>query len=136
MGAKATIDAISKINFNLDNIYCIIGAFWAIQQLLLCNTSLIAKKLKLSGIASFDVNSTCLNFICAMEVASSLIQTEKYINILIVCSDISSVGLNYDDVKSCILLGNSTRFKLFKSYYKHLNTIVVLKIGNLISSLI
>ena len=106
MGAKAALNAISKIDFNINDIDCIIGASGVMQQLLPCNASLMAKKLNLSGIACFDVNSTCLSFVCAMDIASSLIQTNKYKNILIVSSDISSVGLDYDDMKSCVLFGD------------------------------
>ena len=106
MGAKAALNAISKIDFNIDDIDCIIGASGVTQQLLPCNASLIAKELNLSEIACFDVNSTCLSFVCAMDIASSLIQANRYKNILIVSSDISSVGLNYDDMKSCVLFGD------------------------------
>lgn len=106
MGANASQEAISKINFNINDIDCIICASGVVQQLIPCSASLIAKELNLSDIACFDVNSTCLGFICAMEVAASLIGTGKYKNVLIVCSDISSVGLDYDDMKSCILFGD------------------------------
>lgn len=106
MAVYATENALKKANLQKESLECIIFAGGVCQQLIPCTASLVQKELELgdTGIPCFDINSTCLGFVTALDVASFLI--EKYKRILVVSSDIASVGIDYADPKSCILFGD------------------------------
>lgn len=108
MGAKAARQAIEHAAIKSEDIDCIISASATMEQIIPCTASLIQKELQLegSGIPCFDMNSTCLSFVTAFDMASCMIAQGMYNNILIVSSEIASVGLNWDDPHSCILFGD------------------------------
>lgn len=108
MGAKAAVDAIEKANINLKDIDCIISASGVGQQPIPSTASLFQKELGLedSGIPCFDINATCLSFVVALDTISYLVNSRKYKNVLIISSDIASVGINENDFKSSILFGD------------------------------
>jgi 3-oxoacyl-[acyl-carrier-protein] synthase III len=108
MGAKAAKQAIENAGISLSDIDCIISASGTNEQAIPCNASLIQKHLGLqsSGIPCFDVNSTCLSFVSALDMVSYAVHAGKYENVLIVSSEISSVGLNWKQRESSILFGD------------------------------
>ncbi len=108
MAKEAAVEAIKTAGISINDIDCIISASGVMQQLLPCTAALVQRELGLdnSGIACFDINSTCLGFVTGLSVASSLLETKQYKTILLFSSDIPSAGINYDDLKSCILFGD------------------------------
>lgn len=108
MGSQAALKAIQNAGLELKNIDLIIAACGASEQPIPSTASLIQKQLGLdnSGIPCFDINSTCLSFVTAVEVASALIHTHRYKNALIVSSDIPSMGLNWNDMETCSIFGD------------------------------
>ena len=108
MGAKAALQAILQASISLADIDVIISACGAGEQLIPCTASLIQKQLGLekSGIACFDINSTCLSFLSALDTASYLIEGGRFKCALIVSSDIPSSGLNWKDMETCTIFGD------------------------------
>jgi len=108
MGALAAKEALSSAELTLTDIDCIVCASGTAEQPLPCNASLIQKELdgEYSGIPCFDINSTCLSFVTAMDLLSYLIDAGRYKKVLIVSSEITSVGLNWEDKESCTLFGD------------------------------
>lgn len=108
MGAKAALDAVKNAGLDLMDIDVIIGACGASEQPIPCTAALIQKQLGLetSGIASFDINSTCLSFLTALDTLSYLIANGRYKRALIVSSDIPSLGLNWQDMETCTIFGD------------------------------
>lgn len=108
MGAQAALMAMQQANINLTDIDAIIGACGVGEQPIPCTSALIQKQLGLeqSGIACFDVNSTCLSFVSALDIASYLIEGGRFKRILIVSSDIASIGLNWQDMETCTIFGD------------------------------
>ncbi len=104
MGAQAALQA----NIKLTEIDVIISACGVGEQAIPCTSALIQKQLGLeqSGTACFDVNSTCLSFISALDIASYLVEGERYERVLIVSSDIASAGLNWQDMETCTIFGD------------------------------
>lgn len=76
------------------------------QQLIPCTAALIAREMDWAGLPCFDVNATCLGFIAALEVAASLISSGKHHRIAIVCAEIASKGLNWDQPEAAALMGD------------------------------
>ena len=106
MAVYATKEAFKKVEDK--NIDCIVFAGGIPQQLIPCTASLIQQSLgiKYSSIPCFDINSTCLSFVTAFDTISYLIDAQKYKRVLLVSSDIASVGINYKDFSSSILFGD------------------------------
>ncbi|WP_312473411.1 beta-ketoacyl-ACP synthase III [Neobacillus sp.] len=108
MGSEAAKEALKDAGLNYDDIDCIISGSGTMEQPLPCNASLIQKQLGLqhSGIACFDVNSTCLSFVTALDMISYAIHAGRYKNVLVISSEISSVGINWRQGESSILFGD------------------------------
>ncbi len=108
MGAKAAIAAIENAGITLNDFDAIISACGVSEQPIPCTAALIQKQLGLesSSISCFDVNSTCLSFITALDVASYLIEGGRFKRILIVSSDIASSGINWNDMETCTIFGD------------------------------
>ena len=77
MGALAAKEAIG----NKDIPDLIINASGVPKQTIPDTSIFIQRELGLDGIPSFSIHSTCLSFITALHVASSLLQTDLYKNI-------------------------------------------------------
>lgn len=108
MGAKAIEEALVDSNLQITDIDCIISASGGIEQPIPCNASLIKEAMRLQGnpIPAFDINCTCLSFVVALEQAAYLINGGRYKKIIIVSSEIASVGLNWEQKESCFLFGD------------------------------
>ncbi|MBB6214311.1 3-oxoacyl-[acyl-carrier-protein] synthase-3 [Anaerosolibacter carboniphilus] len=108
MGKMAILDALEDAGLNCNDIDCIIGASGSMEQPIPCNAALIQEELGLedSGIPCFDVNSTCLSFVVGLDMAAYLIEGGRYRNIVLVSSEISSIGLNWEQNESSALFGD------------------------------
>lgn len=108
MASRAAIDAIGHANVPLASIDLIIAACGVGEQLLPCTAALVQRQLGLehSGIACFDVNSTCLSFITALDIAAHLLTHQRFNRALIVSSERPSVGLNWSDLESSTIFGD------------------------------
>jgi 3-oxoacyl-[acyl-carrier-protein] synthase III len=108
MGSVAVKEALRDAKLSWNDVDCIVSASGVPEQAIPCTASLIQKQLGLesSGIPCFDINSTCLSFLTAFDLLSYLVEAGKYKNVLIVSSEIASVGLNWDDLESSTLFGD------------------------------
>lgn len=108
MAAQAARAALKEAHIDLNAIDLIVSASGSMQMPIPYNAALIHRELQLpdgSG-AAFDINSTCLSFVTALDVVSYLIEAGKYKNVLIVSSEIASVGLNYRDLETASLFSD------------------------------
>lgn len=76
------------------------------QQIIPCTAALIAREMGWEGLACFDVNLTCLGFLAALDVAASLLTSGRYQRIAIVCAEIASKGLNWQEPEAAALMGD------------------------------
>ncbi|MBF0031761.1 3-oxoacyl-[acyl-carrier-protein] synthase III C-terminal domain-containing protein [Citrobacter freundii] len=76
-------------------------------QALPCSATHILKAAMMpAGIAGFDINSSCVSFISALEVAAGLVNTGAYCRIAIVSADISSRGIDWGHEESSLIFGD------------------------------
>jgi len=116
MAFFAVEKALNDANIKKEDIDLIVSASGVYHQPIPCNASLLQEKLGLTKVPCFDVNTTCLSFLSALEVVSPLIHIGKYKNVLVFSADIASVGIDYNDLKSCLLFGDgASAFILSKS---------------------
>ncbi|NRS48686.1 beta-ketoacyl-ACP synthase III [Brevibacillus sp. HB2.2] len=108
MGAIAAKRALEAAGLSLHDIDCIVCASGTAQQEIPCTAALIQEELQLSksGIPCFDINATCLSFVTALDVMSCQMAVGIYERVLIISSEISSAGLNWEQKESCVLFGD------------------------------
>lgn len=108
MGAQAALEALKNAQLKTTDIDLIIGACGAAEQAIPSTAVLIQKQLGLenSGIACFDINSTCLSFLTALDTISYLIDGGRFKRALIVSSEIPSAGINWQDMETCSIFGD------------------------------
>lgn len=108
LGTEAAKLAIKDSNINIEDIDCIIGACGSPLQAIPCGASLFQRELGLenSGVACFDVDTTCYSFPLAVFIASTLIQLGLYKNILIISSDAPSPSLKSATPEVRVLFGD------------------------------
>lgn len=108
MAAAAAHDALAAARVEarqLDAIVCVSSVPY---QAIPCTAAFVQREmgLKDSGIAAFDVNSTCLGFIVALDLIAQAIATGRYRTVLIVASESVALGLPGDDHSTAALFGD------------------------------
>jgi len=106
LGACAARAALRDAGLELGDIDLILAASGTNDQAMPCNAALLQRELGASGTPAFDVNSTCLSFLVALDVSASLLACGRYRTILIASSEVSSVGLDFGDPESAALFGD------------------------------
>ena len=108
MGAKAAQAALAAAGLRPGDVDVIVGASGTAEQAIPGNAALIQRALGLqdSGIPAFDVGSTCLSFLTALDVVASLVETGRYRRALVVSADVASVGLDWRARESAMILGD------------------------------
>ena len=108
MAVKASKAAVAAAGLQLTDIDLIIDASTCRQQPIPCNAALLSQSLgaDAKGIPAFDVQSTCLGSIVAIQIANGLFASGGYQHILIVCSESLLAGVNYSEPESAALMGD------------------------------
>ncbi|HLO02266.1 MAG TPA: beta-ketoacyl-ACP synthase III [Symbiobacteriaceae bacterium] len=108
MGALAAAQALQNAGLKATEIDCIVAAASVGEQPIPCSAALLQEAMGLadSGIPCFDINSTCLSFLVALDLVSHLVTAGRYRRVLIVSSEIASVGLDWSDKESAALFGD------------------------------
>ncbi len=109
MGARALEEAMAKANIEPKDLDLIISA-GATFDYPLPNQSCIIKHELIDGMKSsvgtLDIDTTCLSFVTALEIASKLLDGDQYKRIAIVSSEIASNGLNPNNRETLTLFGD------------------------------
>lgn len=108
IGARAAMEAVQDAGITLADIDLIINASGTPERAIPDGAPLLQRALGLeqSGIACFSVHGTCLSFLFALDVAASLLATERYRHILIVSAEVVSPGINYNEPEAASLFGD------------------------------
>lgn len=106
MGTIAAEKALEAAKLEKSQIDAIISVSGVPQQSIPSTAALIHQKLGLKRTMAFDINSTCLSFLTGLFCMGNLMAQGVYRNVLLVSSDIASVGLNPKDPKTASLFGD------------------------------
>ncbi|MFP3380409.1 beta-ketoacyl-ACP synthase III, partial [Bacillus sp. SIMBA_069] len=89
VGAIAALQALEAAGLSVHDIDCLVCASGTAQQEIPCTAALIQEELKLSrsGIPCFDINSTCLSFVTALDVLSCSMALGIYERVLIISTE-------------------------------------------------
>ena len=109
MGAEAAREALDDAGLPPGDVDLILNASGTQEHLIPDGGPILQRQLGLtdSGIPCLSVHSTCLSFVVALNVAAHFLAAGQYRNILIVSSDIGSVGLDPTEMESFVLFGDA-----------------------------
>jgi 3-oxoacyl-[acyl-carrier-protein] synthase III len=118
MAEAACRQALKTSELDIKRIDCIVSASAVDIQPIPCTAALIHEQLAIgTDIPALDINTTCTSFLTALDITSYLVSAGKYQNVLIVSSDVGSLGLNpnqsesyelFSDGAAAIVLSSST----------------------------
>jgi len=107
LAVAALQDAITRGRLEAQTIDLLISASAISVQALPCTAAHILKVAGLApGTAGFDINSSCVSFISAMQVAAGLLNAGTYRRIAIVSADFASRGIDWDHEESSLIFGD------------------------------
>ncbi|WP_224241402.1 beta-ketoacyl-ACP synthase 3 [Hyalangium gracile] len=108
LGAEAARVALQRAGLTLGDVGLILCASGTPQQTIPCTAVFFQRELgpEAHGIPCFDVNSTCLSFLTGLDVAANAVALGQHRAVLVVSADLASVGLNWNEKESCVLMGD------------------------------
>jgi 3-oxoacyl-[acyl-carrier-protein] synthase-3 len=108
MGAEAARCALAAASVEYRELDAIISVGSVPYQPIPCTAAFLQQALGLgdSGIPAFDINSTCLGFIVALDLVAQAIAMHRYRTVLIIASEPASVALDWDDTSTAGLFGD------------------------------
>ncbi|MFT5353535.1 MAG: 3-oxoacyl-[acyl-carrier-protein] synthase-3 [Polyangiales bacterium] len=125
MGAQAALEACADAGIEPADIDLIINASGTPEQTIPDGAPLIQVQLGLgeSGIPCMSIHTTCISFLHAFDVASSLLMTHAYQRILIVSAEVASVALNFEERESASLFGDAAAAVVMEASGEHASAI-------------
>jgi len=119
MANAAASEAMNDAKLSWNSIDLIIDASTCRHQPIPCNAAILQNQFgeEASGIPCFDIQSTCLSFMIALNTANHLLQEESnYQNILIISAEAGLAGVNWSSPESaCIFSDGAAAVVLQKS---------------------
>ncbi len=107
LGVKAAQVAIERSGIAIEDIDLIICATLSPDYLAMPSTAcIIADKLGIKGIMSFDLSAACTGFIYALSVARAYVESGMNKNVLIIGAEKTSNVMDYEDRTTCMLFGD------------------------------
>lgn len=95
LATDACRQVLEQTQIPIESIDCIVSACAVYMQPIPCNAALIHEQIaKGQSIPCMDINTTCTSFISALDLISYAIDAGRYKNVLIVSSDVPSLGIN------------------------------------------
>ena len=127
--AEAAIQrALENANLNIKDIDCLVSASAVGVQPIPCTAALIHERVaKGLSIPAMDINTTCTSFISALSTMSYLIEAGEYKRVLIVSSEVGSLGLNPKQKESYELFSDGAAAFIFQSSDKDKGVIASLQ---------
>ena len=127
--AEAAIKrALENANLSIEDIDCLVSASAVGVQPIPCTAALIHERVaKGHSIPAIDINTTCTSFISALSTMSYLIEAGEYNRVLIVSSEVGSLGLNPKQKESYELFGDGAAAFIFQASDKDKGVIASLQ---------
>jgi 3-oxoacyl-[acyl-carrier-protein] synthase-3 len=109
MGARAAEEALSNASMSLKDIDLLLCGSGTYDYPIPNQSSIIKAEMKdgnLFDTPAIDIDSTCLSFVAAFDFAAKILDGVSYKNILIVSSEVSSIGINPSNWETLTLFGD------------------------------
>jgi 3-oxoacyl-[acyl-carrier-protein] synthase-3 len=89
-----------------DEIECVIVATATPDYIMVSTASIVCEKAGLKNAWGVDSNAACSGFLYALTLGASLIESNRYKNVIVIGADANSSIVNYEDRNTCILFGD------------------------------
>lgn len=122
MGTQALINALRSAEIQISDLDLIICASAVPAQAIPTTSALIQREFgkEAEGIPCFDINSTCLSFVTALDHITPSIITGRYKKVAIISSERASIALNESEIESSFLFGDgAVAFILSQKEFSH-----------------
>ncbi len=101
LAVAACRQALERAGLDITDIDCLVSASAVGIQPIPCTAALIHEQLaRGTNIPALDINTTCTSFITALDLMSYLVAAGRYRHVLIVSSEVGSLGLNENQRES------------------------------------
>jgi len=87
-------------------IECVIVATATPDYIMVSTASIVCEKAGLKNAWGVDSNAACSGFLYALTLGASLVESNRYKNVIVVGADANSSIVNYSDRNTCILFGD------------------------------
>lgn len=116
LAQEAVEKALEKAQLSMKDIDCLVSASAVGVQPIPCTAALIHERVaKGLSIPAMDINTTCTSFISALATMSYLIEAGEYKRVLIVSSEVGSLGLNPNQKESYELFSDGAAAFIFQA---------------------
>lgn len=116
MGAKAAEIAIERAGIDKSEVDMIVCATISPDYFCMPSTAtIIADKLGIKNITSFDISAACSGFIYALGIAKAFINADMKKNVLIIGAEKLSAITDFSDRTTCILFGDGAGAALIRA---------------------
>lgn len=111
LGAQAARQALAAARLDIGEVDVLLNASGSQLQPIPDGAALLARELTASGmgasrLAAYSLHGTCLSFLLALQHAALLIGSGQARHVLIVSSESGSLGLNFTEAESSLLIGD------------------------------
>ena len=106
LGAQAGIDAITDAGIDPDDIDMIIVATGSPELIWPSTACLIQQKMGIKGQPAFDLQAACTGFTYGVDIASQLVGSGTYKNVLLIGAEAMTRYVDWSDRSTCILFGD------------------------------
>lgn len=118
--------ALEHANLDIKDIDCLVSASAVGVQPIPCTAALIHERVaKGLSIPAMDINTTCTSFISALSTMSHLIEAGEYNRVLIVSSEVGSLGLNPKQKESFELFSDGAAAFIFQNSHQEKGSLLV-----------
>jgi len=97
---------LADSNIDPNEIECVIVATATPDYIMVSTASIVCEKAGLKNAWGVDSNAACSGFLYALTLGASLIESNRYKNVIVVGADANSSIVNYEDRNTCILFGD------------------------------
>lgn len=107
MAAPAVLELCRKRGMDPSEIECIIVATVTADMLFPATANIVGDKIGAVNAFGFDVSAACSGFLYTLTLGTSLIESGRYKNVVVVGADKMSAIVDYTDRTTCILFGDA-----------------------------
>jgi len=106
LATMAVKDLLNSANMRPEEVECIIISTSTPDYIMVSTASVVCEKAGLANAWGVDSNAACSGFLYALTLGSSLVESGRYKNVIVVGADKNSSIINYEDRNTCILFGD------------------------------
>ena len=106
LARKAAKQLIAKTGVDPDTIDALIVTTTTPDYKFPSTASIVVGKLGLKNAFAFDFEAACCGFLYSLDVAASMIQSGRYMKIIVIGADKMSSLIDYTDRQTCVLFGD------------------------------